>query len=301
MNLRDLEYFKYLAESLSFTKTAEHFFVSQPSISIALKRLEDEFSATLIKRNRSTKHIQVTPAGQLLYQKTIEILNLFNNTKTDILNLNSQNVFFGFLPTIGGAYFTKILPYLTDYISDLKLVEEESSEEMLEMIKSRKVPAAIVGTDGSVMHEKWLTQLLIDEKPLCVCVSTTHSLAQYREVTLDQLEDQSFISLSKGYLHHQIFVDWAKKNDINISNVLYTDEIPTAHSIIASGIRVGLMIDTLVKDRTDIIAIPLKDSPKFHINLIVNNEDDQIPAQQEFNESLIKAVEKEFTVKDISE
>ncbi|UUX33121.1 LysR family transcriptional regulator [Fundicoccus culcitae] len=299
MNLRDLEYFKYLAESLSFTKTAEHFFVSQPSISIALKRLEDEFNSTLIKRNRSTKHIQITPSGQLLYQRTIEMLNLFNNTKTEIANLNSQNVYFGFLPTIGGAYFTRILPYLTEFISDLKLVEEESSDEMLQLIRTRKVPAAIVGLDGSPLHERWLTQYEIDAKPLSVCVSTTHPLAKYSEISAEQLAGQSFLSLSKGYLHHKLFTKWASENNIDTTNVLYTDEIPTAHSIIASGIRVGLMIDTLVKDRTDIIAIPLKDSPLFYINLVLNNETDQIPAQLNFNAKLIEAVEKEFDAKPL--
>lgn len=299
MNLRDLEYFKYLAESLSFTKTAEHFFVSQPSISIALKRLEDEFGSILIKRNRSTKYIQVTPSGQLLYQRTIEMLNLFNNTKTEIANLNSQNVYFGFLPTIGGAYFTRILPHLTEFISDLKLVEEESSVEMLQLVKQRKVPAAIVGTDDAASNEKWLTQYQMDTKELCVCVSPNHPLAKYSEITAEQLDGESFLSLSKGYLHYKLFNQWAKEHDVNISDVLYTDEIPTAHSIIASGIRVGILIDNLVQERKDIVAIPLKDSPSFYINLVLNNDNDLIPAQKSFNEKLVEAISKEFDAKEL--
>ena len=84
MNLQDLIYFQYLSESLSFTATAEHFYVSQPSISTALKRLETEFDVTLIDRRKTLKQIQLTPSGKILYEKTTEVLGLLDAAKQTI-------------------------------------------------------------------------------------------------------------------------------------------------------------------------------------------------------------------------
>ncbi|MDN6569123.1 MAG: LysR family transcriptional regulator, partial [Tetragenococcus halophilus] len=64
MKIQDLVYFKYLVESSSFTKTAEAFYVSQPSISLSLKRLENEFNTKLITRDRSKRSFHLEAAGE---------------------------------------------------------------------------------------------------------------------------------------------------------------------------------------------------------------------------------------------
>src|SRR5699024_4407242 len=109
MNLQDLIYFHYLAESLSFTDTAAHFFVSQPSISTAIKRLETAFNASLIDRRKTLKKMELTPAGKILYKNTAEILEKLDQTRQKIEDIELGSVYFGFLPTIGGYFLPEIL------------------------------------------------------------------------------------------------------------------------------------------------------------------------------------------------
>lgn len=293
MKLNDLMYFKYLAESQSFTKTAEKYFVSQPSISISLKRLEDEFNTTLVTRDRSTKSVELTEAGKILYHMSIELLSKIESTKNKIHNLESEIVYLGFLPTIGGHFLPKILPSLSNYVGSLKLVEEESSDAMFQLVADKKISCAIVGSDQSHFHEQWVTQIPIAEKELAIWVSPSHPLAKYNELDVSDLLDTPFVCLAKGYTHQRIFERWTKDNHIDLM-VHYTDEIQTANSMIASGMSASLMIDLLVRDRPDIIKIPLKDAPKFYVSLIVNNFSEATDIQKEFNTKLIKAVKENF-------
>lgn len=290
MKLQDLVYFKHLAETSSFTKTAEAFFVSQPSISISLRRLEDEFETTLLNRDRSAKSFELTLAGEILYRNTINILDTLELTRKEIHDTEAQSVHLGFLPTIGGYFLPKLLPALADFIGSLKLVEEESSDAMLDLVREKKVSTAIVGSDQPKFHENWLEQTLISERYLSICVSPSHPLANEPLVDISMLKNVSFISLAKGYTHQRIFERWAKENGIDSSSVHYTEEIQTADSLIASGMMVGLMIDLLVRDRQDIVTVPLENAPKFYISLVSNSKAEQTPIQKRFNQTLMQAV-----------
>src|SRR5690625_6087650 len=83
--------FSSCAQSLSFTDTAMHFYVSQPSISTAIKRLETEFNASLIDRRKTLKKIKLTPAGDILYKTTDEIINKLQKTKQQIEDIDRKS------------------------------------------------------------------------------------------------------------------------------------------------------------------------------------------------------------------
>lgn len=287
MKIQDLIYFKHLADSSSFTKTAETFFVSQPSISLSLKRLEEEFNTKLITRDRSTRNFRLNSAGEILYKNADKIIDLISATKKEMDNIETHTVQLGFLPTIGGFYLPNLLPSMSKFITNLQLVEEESSEVMTDLLRENKLSVALSGSDSAKFKEPWIEQYLLDERPLQVCVAPNHPLAQETFVTAEMLANYSFISLGNGYTHHTIFERWAKANQIDPSQVAYTKEIQTAGSFIASGLSVGIMIDLLVKNRTDIVTIPFENAPKFYISLLVNKNAIVNSLQQEFNQTLI--------------
>lgn len=88
MNIKDLEYYQKLVATHSYTKTAEFFNLSQPSISAAVKRLSKEFRTTLITQKTPRGRFIVTPAGKILYDRSSEILNLFEMTKNEVAEAN---------------------------------------------------------------------------------------------------------------------------------------------------------------------------------------------------------------------
>lgn len=294
MKLQDLFYYRTLAETRSFTQTAEAFYISQPSISIALKRLETEFGTSLISRDRSSKSVELTEAGELLFEKSVEITDLIEQTKKEMHSLGSQTVTLGFLPTIGGHFLPQIMPQLGEYLSDLKFVEEESSDAMYELVKKGEVSAAIVGSERQTLNDSHLIQLPIAQKQLHLWVSPSHPLAGFKRISSRMLKETHFVTLAKGYTHQRIFEQWAKDHQIEDSYIHYSNEIQTANSMIASGMSAGLMIDLLVRDRSDIVKLELTDAPEFYVSLLINKQAKQSNRQEQFNRKLAETVQKTF-------
>lgn len=78
-----LKTFITLAEVNNFTKTSEILHISQPSVSLHIKNLEQEFQTTLFIR--SPKSVQITPTGQILYERAKQIMAIYGAAKEDIL------------------------------------------------------------------------------------------------------------------------------------------------------------------------------------------------------------------------
>lgn len=294
MNLQDIIYFNHLAASLSFTDTAEHFFVSQPSISMSLKRLETELETTLIDRKRFHKKMNLTASGEILNKHARIIIDSLSQIKDDIHDYKNQIVYFGFLPTIGGHFMSILLPRLGKFTASVKFIEEESSDIMYEMVRSGKVPIAITGSDLPHFNDDSLIQIPIATQKLSLWAAPDHPLTKRKKITASDLKDTVFISLEKGYTHERIFDRWTQSKFTEPPQTLYTKEIQTALSIASSTHMVAFMIDILVKDSKDLVKIPLSDPPEFYISLILNKESQKNHFQSEFNEMMI-ALTKEFS------
>lgn len=292
MNLQDLIYFHHVAQSLSFTDTAMHFYVSQPSISTAIKRLETEFNASLIDRRKTLKKIKLTPAGDILYKTTDEIINKLQKTKQQIEDIELESVYFGFLPTIGGYFLPEILPRMTQFSQSLKLVEEESSDIMLNLILNEEVPLAIVGHEESYIRQNKIKQILLLEEEMALWVSKNHPLAGKKVVKPTDVQNEIFISLSEGYTHHRIFEKWAATHGIVEPNIVYAKEIKTVKSIAASTHMVGFMSNILMSEDTELVKVSLDGAPKFYISLVLNTEAENSYIQQQFNEAFIEIVKE---------
>ncbi|MHA3224445.1 LysR family transcriptional regulator [Globicatella sulfidifaciens] len=291
MNLRDLEYFKYLAESLSFTKTAEHFFVSQPSISIALKRLEDEFETTLIQRERSAKNIHLTPTGHTLYQRTIDMLGLYAQTKLEIKAVGIDTIQLGLVPAIGNLFLPQLLANANDYLQNLKLVEENTTDALFDSLRKQKFSIAIMAHDQPTFTNLWIDTFPIAKSLLKLFVSQNHPLARYRELSLMELVDLPYVSLSNGTIHEKLFQNWATTNQLSLDNVFYCNDMNTLSSLVASGERVALLMENVSLNRDDLVAIPIMNPPVGYLNLVINNEMVLSDTQKAFNDLLIKSIE----------
>lgn len=288
MNLQDLVYFNHLAKTLNFTVTAEHFYISQPSISMSLKRLEKELDTTLIDRKKLHKNLRLTETGEILLKHSTQIINIIHTAKEDIHDLKNQVVYFGFLPTIGGHFMPKLLPQLGKFTNSLKLIEEESSDVMLDLVSTGQVPLAIIGSDVPIFEDKNLLQVPLVTQDLALWASPDNPLAAKDSVSVEDIQQEVFISLAQGYTHQRVFEQWAKANHIEQPKTLFTKEIQTALSIASSTNMLAFMSDVLVKDHYNLVKIPIKNAPKFYISLIVNKENNGTYFQKEFNDTMIQ-------------
>src|SRR5471030_2983290 len=100
--INELRTFIAVVEYKNFTKAAESINLSQSSVSLHIKHLEEYFNTTLIQRSIKQKSIYITQSGNLLYERSKQIIKLLEDTKGDLLD--HENVVKGKLHI--GASFT---------------------------------------------------------------------------------------------------------------------------------------------------------------------------------------------------
>lgn len=259
-----------------------------------MKRLETNLDTVLIDRRKTLKKIQVTPAGQILYDNAEKVIKILDETKQQIYGLHDETVYFGFLPTIGGSLMPQILPNLKQSTQSIRFVEDESSDAMLQMVNKSEVPVAIIGHDTPDIIVEAIRQIPVLAQEMSLWVAPSHPLAGRSDLESNDLKDEVFISLSEGYTHHRIFEKWIQGKKIYGPNIVFANEIKTVLSIAASTHMVAFMSDIIVDDMHDLVKVTIKNPPQFYVSLIVNNNTENTFFQQKFNDEIIDIVEDVF-------
>ena len=141
MNLRQLEYFVSVAETLSFTRTAEKFFISQTAVTQQIKTLEGNIDVKLFKRTK--RHVELTPAGSVFLSEAKAILN-----RTQDAIVKAQRAATGFTGNL-----------------NLGIVEGYDNPDLPEILRSFKagypnVSLSIVERDTSSLYSQLLDNTL---------------------------------------------------------------------------------------------------------------------------------------------
>lgn len=272
MILSDLQYFITLCETHNFTKASEKLFVSQPSISMSIHRLEEEMGQQLLIRGRGQKPLYLTPAGEKMLDYAKIIIHDVERMREEVSNTPSRKLKLGVPPIIGAYFFPEIMKQLsTEEINAFSTVET-GSIEMHQLLKDGEVDMAFI---GSATEEKPpnLESYFIARDEFVVCVSELHPLAQKKTIAFSELKGSRFISLGKGFLQSDILEKTCHANGMEeeINNFYYTDELQTAKSLISSDIGVGLMIRSSVGTQRNMVTLRLKDPLYFYIYLWVND------------------------------
>ncbi len=288
MNLRDLTYFSALATLKNFTAVAQQFKVSQPTITYAVKRLENELGAKLLIRDRSHHKIELTTNGQQFQQHVTIILHELKLAQTEIAVSNQQKIKFGLPPIIGTYYFPKLAQRLAqaNLISHLN-TKEAGSNTLLEHLRAGKLDLALLGSTTP------LTDQLIDAEVLTqqdfkIIVSAAHPLAQAKTVSFAQLADEKFVTLKEGFVHPAALRQLAQSAGFTPNVIYATPDISILKNMVAENIGIGFLAATAISTTDNVIALALTDphQPRFLISLAYRKNQVQSDLQQKLIEQL---------------
>ncbi|HJH10396.1 MAG TPA: LysR family transcriptional regulator [Metalysinibacillus jejuensis] len=197
MNVEELVTFTKLCELKNFTKTAEALTMSQPTVSLHLKNLEQEFQSQLIQR--SSKQVSVTPTGELLLERAKQIQQLIAQTKSDILACHDAvqgELKIGASFTIGEYILPMILGDICMEYPQLNLdVTIGNTEEIVKQVKHLQVDIGLI--EGTT-NEKELLLMPFMEDELVIIVSPTHALAHKKDVQMSDLQNEVWLSRELG-------------------------------------------------------------------------------------------------------
>lgn len=199
MNFKDLNYFIAVAEQQHFGKAAQACFVSQPTLSMQLKKLERELGTPLFER--STKKVMLTAAGQALLPKAKEIVQQVEALQTTAQALKNPlggTLRLGAIPTIAPYLLPKITPQISQKFPELTLLlEEHQTAVLLDLLHQGKLDAAILALP---IERKGLIVLDLFREPFLLAVPADHpSLNNVSHVKIKALEHEPLLLLEEGH------------------------------------------------------------------------------------------------------
>ena len=147
MKLNDLKYYQALVKYKNFSQVAAKFNVSQPTITMAIQRLEKDFGTSFFIRDHVHKQLHITPTGKQFAIHVDVILNELKIAHQEINQAESSSIRFGLPPIIGNYYFPPLTPLLMreGLLSHLE-TSEHGSKEILKMLKHGHLDLALLGS-----------------------------------------------------------------------------------------------------------------------------------------------------------
>jgi DNA-binding transcriptional LysR family regulator len=240
MELRHVRYFVAVAETLGFRQASKQLHVSQPSLSVQIKQLEEELGVALFRRSK--RRVEITRAGEVFLSAAREILLRLQQASAAALHAENGEVGtirLGFIPT---ASFN-ILPRLLEKIrSTLPLanVELREGSENPQITGLRSGAFDVCIGHLSRTHDQIENMLLIRER-LVVALPKGHRAARKKYVALRDLEGELLIMPSKDLLPalHQMIATAFLKNHMPLDRYQMAEHFQTGVNLTKA--RVGYM------------------------------------------------------------
>lgn len=198
MDIKHLQYFIEVANFNSFSKAADHLFITQPTISKMIKNLEMELGVELFDRSR--KQLALTDSGMIILEQAKLIDKAFNNLKTELDNLTELkkgHIRIGLPPIFNAQFFLEIVGKFHDKYPGVTFqLVEDGSKKIEEDVQNNLLDVGIVvlpTKDELFDHFSFL------EEDLLLILHPSHPLAAKKEVRLAELANESFILFNKDF------------------------------------------------------------------------------------------------------
>jgi LysR family transcriptional regulator, transcriptional activator of the cysJI operon len=199
--MRMLDYhllvFTTVAEKKNFSRAAEALNLSQPAISLQVQSLEEHYGVRLFER--SNKRVELTRAGEILYDYATRILALHSEAEqamNDLIGLVTGRLVIGASLTIGEYVLPRLLAiYTREYPKVTVEVVIGNTEEIAENALADMIDVGLV--EGPVNKKRLLIQPFMEDE-LMLVVPASHPFAERTQVELEDLRDEIFILREAG-------------------------------------------------------------------------------------------------------
>jgi LysR family hydrogen peroxide-inducible transcriptional activator len=256
MTLTELKYIVAVARAKHFGHAAESCFVAQPTLSVAIKKLEDELGVTLFERGGS--EVSVTPVGAQIVAQAERVLE----QTAAIKELAKQNkdplagpLRLGVIYTIGPYLLPPLVKNLIDNVPQMPLVLQENfTVKLLELLRQGELDAAIMALP--LPDHGMLMQTLYDE-PFVVATPRTHPWSKRREIPADDLKAETMLLLGSGHCFRdqvlEVCPEMARFSSPGngMQRTFEGSSLETIRHMVASGIGLTVLPRASVRDMED--------------------------------------------------
>ncbi len=264
MNLRDLRYLVALADLRHFGKAADACFVSQPTLSTQIRKLEDELGVALVERAPRT--VMLTAVGQDVVQRARRIVADVEQMKEAARRSRdpeSGSLRLGVFPTLGPYLLPHVVPQLRERFPHLELLlVEEKSDVLLQSLREGKLDAALLALP---VHDEQLHAEFLFEEPFVFAAPVRHPLAAQDSLAMSQLSDETLLLLEDGHCLRDQALDVCRLSGAQEKSGFRATSLETLRQMVAAGVGVTLLpalsVHEPIAQSPNIRLLPFRDPP----------------------------------------
>lgn len=246
MIVESLKLYVTVVEQRNFSKAAEILHMSQPGVSSQIRNLEKEFNVKLM--HRSPKWVKLTEAGELLYVRAKEMLNLYESVKLDIARLQdnvSGSLQIGASFTIGEYVLPRLFSSFAKQYPEVSMeVFIRNSSQVIEAVRRSDIDFGLVEEDIEAPDLN-VTTFMRDE--LIIVAAEGHPLSLSMNIDLEQLQHQIWVLRETGSGTRSVSDRFLAQTGLRISRSYVFNSSQSVKEAVFSGLGIAMLSRWVVK------------------------------------------------------
>jgi LysR family hydrogen peroxide-inducible transcriptional activator len=249
MTLTELKYVVALAQERHFGRAAQKSFVTQPTLSLAIQKLEDELGLQLFERNKN--EVIVTEKGLQVVEQARKVLDEVGKIPAIAKGARDQlsgALKLGVIPTIGPYLLPDLVPLLRKRAPHMPLIIEENfTGNLAPMLRDGDIDVAIIALPFVLPG---VTTRVMYEEPFSVVVPEGHAWAKRKSVKPSELSGENMLVLNSGHcFRDQVLEACPGQSNTALPEGRSGSSLETIRNMVASGLGVSVLPATALQNR----------------------------------------------------
>lgn len=271
MNITQLKYFYAVATYHTVSLAAQHLYISQPSLSSAIRELEREFEVSLFYRRHNGMFL--TPAGTKLFNSARELLAHYDEVESMMQHLgrDTKQLRLGIPPMISSFLLADIYRSFLKENREIEFViTEKGRYELLEKLNDGLLDVVLL--PHTKPFDSHYSAKRIGTLEIVCCISKSNRLAGYEALDPAMLAEEPLILFSDTFFQTKTIRNWFAAAGIEPNVSIQTEQLSTAQNMIEKDLAIGFMFKNIAEKNPALQAVPL--SPSITVDVSVLRKKD---------------------------
>ncbi|OES45142.1 cidABC operon transcriptional activator CidR [Domibacillus iocasae] len=268
MDIKHLQYFIEVSNFNSFSKAADHLFITQPTISKMIKNLETELGVELF--DRSKRNLILTDAGRILLEQAKLVNKAFHTLETELdnlLELKTGHIRIGLPPIFDAHFFLKVVGLFHEKYPGITFqLKEEGSKSIEEAVEQNELDVGVIvlpTQDNIFNHYAFM------EEDLMLILPISHPLAKRAEVDLAELSSESFILFNKDFALNDRIISSCNNAGFHPHVISESSQWSFIEEMVASKLGISLLPESICRHLHDHVCAVKVVNPSINWHLAI--------------------------------
>ncbi|OLN23644.1 LysR family transcriptional regulator [Domibacillus antri] len=268
MDIKHLQYFIEVTNFNSFSRAADHLFITQPTISKMIKNLESELGVELFDRSR--KKLVLTDAGRILLEQAKLVDQAFHNLETELdnlLELKTGHIRIGLPPIFDAHFFLKIIGLFHEKYPGITFqLVEDGSKKIEEAVEQNELDVGVIVLPT---QNELFDHFSFMEEDLMLILPRSHPLSDREEIHLQELAAESFILFNKDFALNDRIISSCNKAGFQPHVISESSQWSFIEEMVASKLGISLLPESICRHLNDHVCAVKVSNPSVNWNLAI--------------------------------